>query len=182
MSQDEKEKSHARIVASASRLMRERGLAGTSVDDVMQAAGMSHGGFYKHFTSKDALAEAAVGAAFAQFIALLDQGDPQVAVDTYRSQYLSDDHLSHPGLGCPVATLAQEVARSPQASKANFGLAVRTLIGRLARVGKGSIQNREAAAYREFSMIVGAVVIARASDAATAAEVLDAVRRKSGHA
>jgi len=49
MSQEEKEKSRGRIVASASRLLRERGLAGASVGDVMKAAGMTHGGFYKHF-------------------------------------------------------------------------------------------------------------------------------------
>ena len=59
MSQAEKDKSHARIVASASRLLRERGIDGASVSDVMKDAGLTHGGFYKHFASKDELAETA---------------------------------------------------------------------------------------------------------------------------
>src|SRR5262249_34851834 len=84
MSQDEKDKSHGRIVASASRLLRERGLAGASVDDVMKAAGMTHGGFYKHFDNKEALVEAAMDAAFAEFTDALERGDPQQAVAAYR--------------------------------------------------------------------------------------------------
>jgi TetR/AcrR family transcriptional repressor of nem operon len=86
MSQEEKEKSHGRIVASASRLLRERGLAGASVGDVMKAAGMTHGGFYKHFDSKEVLVEAAMDAAFAEFTDALERGDPQQAVAAYRAR------------------------------------------------------------------------------------------------
>src|SRR5262249_41242681 len=112
MSQEEKEKSHGRIVASASRLLRERGLAGASVGDVMKAAGMTHGGFYKHFDSKQALVEAAMGAAFAEFTDALERGDPQQAVAAYRARYLSDGHKNHPGLACPVAAVGQEIGRA----------------------------------------------------------------------
>src|ERR1700761_7367242 len=105
VSQAEKEKSHARIVAGASRLLRERGLNGASVDEVMKAAGLTHGGFYKHFDSKGALIEAAIGAALDGFAEPLERGEPERAVAAYRALYLSEGHKNHPGIGCPVASL-----------------------------------------------------------------------------
>ena len=176
MSQEEKEKSHGRIVASASRLLRERGLAGASVGDVMKAAGMTHGGFYKHFDSKEALVEAAMDAAFAEFTDALERGDPQRAVAAYRARYLSDGHKNHPGLGCPVAAVGQEIGRAPDGLKAAFGAGVRRTAAALARAMKGSAHAKEAAAFRELSMLVGAIVIARASDPKTARDVLAACK------
>ena len=61
MSQEEKEKSHERIIVSAARLLRERGVEGASVNDVMSDAGLTHGGFYKHFDTKDALLASSAG-------------------------------------------------------------------------------------------------------------------------
>jgi len=134
MSQEEKEKSHARIVANASRLVRERGLEGASVGEVMKAAGMTHGGFYKHFESKEVLIEAAIDAAFAGFVEALDRGEPEQAVAAYRALYLSEDHKNQPGLGCPVATVGQEIGRAPDGLKAAFGRGVRHIVAALARV------------------------------------------------
>ena len=176
MSQGEKEKSHGRIVASASRLLRERGLAGASVEDVMKDAGMTHGGFYKHFDSKEALVEAAMDAAFAEFTDALERGDPQQAVAAYRARYLSDGHKNHPGLGCPVAAVGQEISRAPDGLKAAFGARIRRTVAALARAMKGSAPAKEAAAFRELSMLVGAIVIARASDPKTARDVLAACK------
>ena len=176
MSQEEKEKSHGRIVASASRLLRERGLAGASVDDVMKAAGMTHGGFYKHFDSKEALVEAAMDAAFAEFTDALERGDPQQAAAAYRARYLSDGHKNHPGVGCPVAAVGQEIGRAADGLKAAFGAGVRRTAAALARTMKGSAHAKEAAAFRELSMLVGAIVIARASDPKTARDVLAACK------
>lgn len=176
MSRTDKEKSHARIVASASRLLRERGLEGASVDDVMKAAGMTHGGFYKHFDNKEALVEAAIDTAFASFAEPLEQGEPERAVAAYRALYLSDGHKTHPGIGCPVASLGPDIGRAPERLKAAFGAGVRRIVAALARARKGSAAEREAAAFREASMLVGAMVIARASDAATARAVLAACK------
>jgi TetR/AcrR family transcriptional regulator, transcriptional repressor for nem operon len=177
VSQAEKERSHARIVASASRLLRERGLDGASVDEVMKAAGMTHGGFYKHFDTKEALIEAAIDAAFAGFVEPLEHGEPERAVAAYRALYLSDGHKNHPGIGCPVASLGPDISRAPDRLKSAFGAGVRRIVAALARVRKGSAQEREAAAFREASMLVGAMVIARASDPATARAVLAACKR-----
>ena len=176
MSQEEKEKSHGRIVTSASRLLRERGLAGASVEDVMKDAGMSHGGFYKHFDSKEALVEAAMAAAFAEITNALERGDPQRAVAAYRARYLSDGHKSNPGMGCPVAAIGQEIGRAPNGLKATFSAGVRRTVAALARTMKGSTHVKEAAAFRELSMLVGAIVIARASDPKTARDVLAACK------
>ena len=178
MSQAEKDKSHARIVASASLLLRERGLNGASVDEVMKAAGLTHGGFYKHFDSKGALIEAAIGAAFAGFAEPLERGEPERAVAAYRALYLSEGHKNHPGIGCPVASLGPDIGRAPERLKSAFGAGVRRIVAALARVRKGSAHEREAAAFRDASMLVGAMVIARASDPATARAVLAACRQQ----
>lgn len=178
-SQEDKDKSHARIVASASRLLRERGLGGASVGDIMKAAGMTHGGFYKHFESKEALVEAAMETAFNKFLKVLETGEPEQAVASYRALYLSDDHKNHPGFGCPIASVGPEIARMPARLKEVFGASVKRAVTALARVMKGPGSAREAAAFREFSMLVGAIVIARASDDETARSVLEACRTGS---
>ena len=182
MSQEEKEKSRARIVANASRLIRERGLEGASVGDIMKAAGMTHGGFYKHFESKEALVESAIDAAFSEFLKVLEEGEPEDAVRAYCSLYLSEDHKNHPGMGCPVAAVGPEVGRMPESLKAAFGAGVKRIVAALARVMKGSAKAKEAAALREFSMLVGAMVIARACDDDTSRAVLEACRRTPGRA
>ncbi|MHA7652217.1 TetR/AcrR family transcriptional regulator [Mycobacterium sp. ML4] len=174
MSQAEKDKTHARIVTGASRLLRERGVDGASVSDIMKEAGLTHGGFYKHFDSKDALVESALDAAFATFAALLD-GDQPDAAPAFRELYLSGKHIRNPGRGCPVATLGQDVARSSKQLKRAFGRGVAQIVDALAKDMNGTAEARRVAAFQQFSMLVGAVVIARASDPQTADEVLSAV-------
>ena len=175
MSQAEKDKSHARIVASASRLLRERGLDGASVNDVMKEAGLTHGGFYKHFDNKYALVQSAVQEAFAPFLAMLRSGEPDAAA-SYRQLYLSEDHVRDPGAGCPVAALAQDIGRGPDPIKNDFGRDVGRLVDALADTMDGdSSEARRTAALQQFSMLVGAVVIARASGSDVAADVLAAV-------
>ena len=79
VSQQEKDLSHQRIVASAARLIRERGVDGAGVAEVMKDAGMTAGGFYRHFASKDDLIAAALDTAFAQTLGRLDAHDEQAA-------------------------------------------------------------------------------------------------------
>ncbi len=130
-----------------------------------------------HFDSKEALVEAALDSAFAQFLKVLQEGEPEDAVSAYCSLYLSDDHKNHPGLGCPVAAVGPQVARMPESLKAAFGAGVKRIVAALARVMKGSAKAKEAAAFREFSMLAGAMVIARDSDGETSRAVLNACRR-----
>ena len=89
VSQEEMERSHGRIVDGAACLMRERGIESTSVADVMSEAGLTHGGFYRHFSNKDALLVAALEAAFEQLAAALesrfDKYEPEAAVADYHA-------------------------------------------------------------------------------------------------
>ena len=174
MSQVEKDRSHKRIITSASRMLREYGLSGSSVADVMKDAGMTHGGFYKHFDSKDALVERALDHAFSELVELLQSGDAEETFAAYKAIYLSADHVKQPGTGCPVAALGPEIARSSTRLKTAFGRGVRRIVDAIAGSQKGSAAARRTAALREASMLVGAIIIARASDSEMANDVLAA--------
>ncbi|HWS36955.1 MAG TPA: helix-turn-helix domain-containing protein [Actinoplanes sp.] len=100
VSQAQAAQNRERIVAVAARLFRERGIGGVSVADVMAEAGLTHGGFYKHFASKDALVAEAVTAAFT--------GRPAPDPGTY----LSAEHRDDPGGGCPTAGFGGDIAKN----------------------------------------------------------------------
>ena len=189
VSREEKARSHARIVAAAARLVRERGIENAGVADVMREAGLTHGGFYRHFDDKDALVAAALELAFDEILARLGAppaddapangaaaNDAAQAGADFRAFYLSEGHLERPGLGCPVAALGGEVARGPAALRTAFGAGVRRMIAALARGTPGTTPDARARASRELAMLVGALMIARASDPVTAREVLAACR------
>lgn len=180
VSQKEMEKSHQRIVDGAARLFRERGIEGASVAEVMSDAGLTQGGFYRHFETKDALVEAALQAAFDQFTVPLEvrlkEQEPQTAVANYRAKYLSPGHVDNPGIGCPIAALANDIARGVSALKSQFSAGVNRVITALEKGMPGSPKEKSASAARELAMLVGAVVIARASDPETAQKVLSACR------
>lgn len=184
VSQEEKDRSHARIVESAARLVRERGIDSTSVADVMGDAGMTHGGFYRHFDTKEALLAAALESAFDQILSLLETqpGDdkPRASVPEYRAHYLSQAHVDSPGMGCPLAALGADVARGSEALKEVFGAGLARTITTLARDKSGSKAERRAIAARELASMVGAVTLARAADPANARIVLEACRGSFG--
>lgn len=180
MSREDKDRSHARIVASAASIMRRRGTEGTSVNDVMQDAGLTHGGFYKHFDSKEALLVAALDAAFDEIATLLR---PDVAASdagrvakVFERFYLSRMHVATPERGCPAAALGGDIGRGSADLKARFGTGVRRIIALLGRGTSGNADARRVRATRQLAMMAGAVAIARACDPETAASVLKACR------
>jgi TetR/AcrR family transcriptional repressor of nem operon len=180
VSQTEMAKSHKRIVDNASRLMRKQGIEPTSVNDVMKKAGLTHGGFYRHFDSKESLVSAALEDAFKEVLGKIEEfyqarGLPDGA-EGYYEHYLSEGHVKHPELGCPIAALSMDVARSAASLRELFGTWLRRVIDKFAQAGNGSAEDNRAAAIRKISMLAGAVMIARASDAKTAREVLAACR------
>ena len=103
-----------RVLDTAARLFRERGFGGIGVADLMQEAGLTHGGFYGHFASKDDLAVCACEHAFAQSQArwsrLLAEGGAD-ALPTLIASYVSARHRDHPGRGCALAALGGEAHR-----------------------------------------------------------------------
>lgn len=179
MSQEEKERSHERIVVSAAKLFRQLGVDGASVNDVMKDAGLTHGGFYKHFDSKDELLGAALDLAFADIAARLGPlvtGDAENPIADFDSYYLSDGHVATPSVGCPIAALSGDIARGAISFKAQFGAGVQRIVNLMARRLSGSERMRRNRAARQLAMMAGAVMIARASDPETAREILSACR------
>ncbi|QOY92631.1 TetR/AcrR family transcriptional regulator [Massilia sp. UMI-21] len=116
-----REQSHHRIVEAASRAVRRHGYAGVGVAEVMKEAGLTHGGFYAHFDSRDALLVAAIEHAGAISSAELDEGiaartrDTGSALRALIELYLSDEQLADPERGCVVGALASEMPRQEEA-------------------------------------------------------------------
>jgi len=179
VSQAEKDKSHLRILDSAARLIRERGVEGTAVADVMKDAGMTTGGFYRHFASKDELTAAALEAAFAQSLDRLAPAEnpdqAAHAVAEFERFYLSATHVDNPGYGCPIPALGGELERKP-GLQSPMTAGVEAMIEKLAAGLSGSPAQRRSEAAAHVAMIAGAVIIARASDPALGQFVLDSVR------
>src|SRR5437868_7121159 len=106
--------SRERILAAASRLFRERGLDGIGVADLMQDAGLTHGGFYGHFSSKEELMAEACANALGKSVqrwAKLAEREGARALEALLESYLSKEHRDNPGRGCALATLGADVAR-----------------------------------------------------------------------
>jgi TetR/AcrR family transcriptional repressor of nem operon len=158
-----------RIVERAAQLFRARGLDAVSVADIMGSLGLTVGGFYRHFASKDALVAEAIDAASLATTAV-GAGAPAAAV---LGAYLSDAHRKNAARGCPVAALCSEVAHQGRSTKKAFTLALERLVDAIARVAPDASRQE---ALHTASAMVGAVVLARAtSDDALAAEILQAV-------
>ena len=168
MSREAAAESKARIVAIASKMLRARGLEGASIADVMEAAGMTHGGFYKHFSSKDDLNVAAVRAAFAEILGRFDAreraGRVEAAIQAYVDEYLSPLHVELPDAGCPVAALGADAGRRTEALAGEFAAGAEALIERLSRapLEGAARETPRAEAIRRLATLVGAVVVARA--------------------
>ncbi|MCX5496945.1 TetR family transcriptional regulator [Kaistia dalseonensis] len=173
-SREQAEKHREQIVEAASRLFRERGLDGVSVPDLMGAAGLTHGGFYGHFSSKDALAALACAAGFDQFTDRIDQSmarhsdDAEGARQEVLSNYLSAAHRDNPALGCMTAALSIDVARSgdDSAVRKAYTAGVRKTIDELARLSPVRDDDADAAqsdALATMALMVGTILMARAT-------------------
>jgi TetR/AcrR family transcriptional repressor of nem operon len=170
---------HEKILKEAARLFRERGFGGAGVAEIMKAAGLTHGAFYAHFPSKEALQAEAVECALAQSDHLIDAltaegNDPKRA---FLDSYLSAAHRDHPGSGCAIAALGPEIARD-SATRKPFTQRVKHMIDGMA----GQFQWKpESAARRNaihlLTAAVGALVLARAvDDPRFSDEILDTIR------
>jgi TetR/AcrR family transcriptional regulator, transcriptional repressor for nem operon len=179
VSREAAQASKARITAEAARLMRENGIGGTSVADVMAAAGMTTGGFYKHFDSKEALAAAAVREAFNGILDGLAQNaqarGPEAARKAYFKRYLSPAHVAHPGKGCPVAALGPDGARGGPLIESEFQAGIERTMNLLG--GDNLSPEERSAIIARMSALLGAVVLARAvGESPLREEILAAVR------
>lgn len=110
-----KDASHERIVGVAARAIRRSGYDGTGVADIMKEAGLTHGAFYSHFPSREAMLAEAAGKACAESAAALAEVvasvPPDRALASLLGAYLSRKHMEHPEMGCPLAALGSETSR-----------------------------------------------------------------------
>src|ERR1700676_2138969 len=182
-SQAQKEKTHKRIVAIASRRFREKGLGGFGIAELMKEAGLTVGGFYKHFDSRDDLVAEAVNSAFGGWKRRVEDakfsGRP-VSYEKLIDDYLNEAHRDNPGTGCAFSALAAEIGRSHERTRALTTEQVRNDIQFIA----GLIPDNDPHAARSqailtFSALVGAMSLARAvSDEALSREILKTVAER----
>ena len=164
-----KELTHERIVAAAARATRRSGYDGTGVADIMKAVGLTHGGFYAHFASRDAMLAEAADRAGAESVATLTRvaaaARPQDALRALIRSYLSQEHLQGVEAGCPVAALGSEMPRQAVKVRRAATRRVKEMIDLVARHAprKGEPGGYERALVTVATM-VGALVLARAVD------------------
>jgi TetR/AcrR family transcriptional repressor of nem operon len=168
-SQAEKAESHDRIVRVAAARFRETGVAGIGVDELMKEAGLSHGGFYRHFASRDELVAEAIeralhdggkGAVDVVANSKLSKHALLVAVIDW---YLSTAHRDGLATSCAVTTLASDVARSNDRARSAYTQQVNTYLELLTKLIAGDEQPaRRLKAITALSTLVGAVTMARA--------------------
>ena len=180
VSKEQMAENRARILDAAAALFRERGFAGIGVADLMKAAGLTHGGFYGHFASKEDLmaraSERALAGSLGGWRRLVEQA-PDEALGRIVRSYLSEAHRDHPEQGCAVAALGGDVARQGPEVRASVTQGVGAHAALLAGLMPGdTAQERERQAWLTYAALVGAVVLARAlKDEDASRAVLDAV-------
>jgi len=180
VSREQAAASRERILDVASKLFREHGLEGIGVADLMSSAGLTHGGFYGHFSSKEALMAQACDRALARSVAYwtkLAASDDGKPLSRIAESYLSTRHRDNPGAGCAVAALGADASRRGSIVRRAMTEGVRALVDVLARIvpGRtGALKRRKALTI--YASMVGALVLARAvDDADLSKEILKAV-------
>lgn len=181
VSREQAQQNRDRVVATAARLFRERGFEGVGIADLMKSAGLTHGGFYAQFGSKEQLmAEASAKASDeldAHWREVLDRAERK-NLSAMATEYLAKDHRDEPGAGCVAATLGVDTSHQGALVRSTFTVGVKRTFELLMRLVPGrsqKVKRREAIA--SFATMVGGMVLARGvNDDALSDEILEAVR------
>jgi TetR/AcrR family transcriptional repressor of nem operon len=172
VSREQMAENRRRILDAAGRLFRAKGFDAVSVAEVMKAAGLTHGGFYGHFSSKDDL--------IAETLAEILVADPGKELDfqAFLDAYLSPKHRDNAASGCPTAGLAALTRHQASSSRKAMTAGLRTQLERLGKVSAGSTAaKKRRAAIGNWSAMVGAIILARAvDDRALSDEILEQTR------
>ncbi|MCX6050636.1 MAG: TetR/AcrR family transcriptional regulator [Chloroflexi bacterium] len=181
-SKEHKQVTHERLVEAASQQFRAHGGDGISIADLMDELQLTHGGFYRHFASKDALYAEALAFSFAQKIASMQEvakaEERPAQLKKVIDYYLSLEHCANQASGCPVAALSAEIARQPAIVRAAFDKGLRGYMVQIAPLLPGATETeRQHNALALFSGMAGALCVARAvADPILQAEILEAAR------
>ncbi|CAN7662816.1 TetR/AcrR family transcriptional regulator [Neorhizobium sp. LjRoot104] len=172
VSREQMVENRRRILDVASRLFRDKGFDAVSVAEVMKAAGLTHGGFYGHFSSKDDLIAATIGQA------LSNDADDTVDLREYLDDYLAPRHRDNPGRGCPTAGLAADIRHQTPAARAAMAAGLTAQIDRVEKaLSHIEEPERRRVAIGTWAAMVGAVILARAIDEETLSnEILEQTR------
>ena len=179
-----KEETRARVVKAAAAAVRAKGPDGVGVAEIMKEVGLTHGGFYAHFPSKEALVAAAIGEAFEQgrrrFGRITGERAGLEAFAAFVDSYVTMDHRAYPERGCPIATIASDLPRQGAAVRQVFDAGVAGLISRIAAWLPGEeAQERQDLAGSLVAEMAGAVSLSRAvSNDEMAARFLEQSRRR----
>ena len=178
---EHKIETHEKIVKDASRRVRAEGLNGAAVTAVMRDAGLTHGGFYKHFANKDALLIESLKEGFREIIDRLvraaEQAPPGEAWKAIVKTYLRPEMCEHPDQGCPLATLAPELARADKKMKPQIVAELVNYRNRIVPFMPGRRgADKERAFFAIFSTMTGAIEIARLLPDPVRAQVLGNAR------
>lgn len=163
------------LLSAASRLLRERGVDGVGVAEISQAAGLTHGGFYRHFRSKEALVGASIERTLMETVERVAEVDAEDGLDAFGRFYLSPAHLEDRAAGCAIAALGGDMTRQGSEVRAAYARGVRAYLDALAPPAGPD----RAANLKELAALIGAAVLARGLagvDDALATDILAAVR------
>lgn len=174
ITKEKKQENHDKILAIASEMFRERGFDGVGVADLMERAGLTHGGFYNHFASKEALIAEASAKGFVE----TSERYAGFSIGAVIDAYISRSHRDGRGQGCPAAALSGEAARLPEDTRAVFGKGIAGLVAALESGLAGRQLVPRAQAISLLAQAVGSVVLSRACPdvSALADEILDTCR------
>lgn len=175
-SKGHKEETRRRVLETASRRFRKNGVEATGVAALMAEAGLTHGGFYAHFASKDALVTEALGASLDRSRSFFNEDlKGRAALEDFVSCYLSPAHRDHPEKGCVAAALASEIARLSPRIRTRFTASLHALLAQIAQTLPPTIRGkaRLARARALFALLAGALQFARAvNDSALSDQML----------
>ena len=159
-------KTRERIVTAAAAEFRQHGIAATGLADLMKAAGLTHGGFYRHFASKDQLVAEACSAAIAtmteRVASSASRKRGRKGLETAVADYLSTEHRDNPRDGCPLAALGSEMARADTPTRAAATAGFLKLVDALAGgFGEGKPDEARRRAMVAALTMIGALTISR---------------------
>jgi len=163
---DHKERTRQKVLDLAAADLCVNGIERTGIAEIMQSAGLTHGGFYAHFASKDEMVAAAITQMFGRLTGKLETGmqhlGPAKTLDLFINSYLSTKHRDNPAQGCPIAALAGEVQRQPASTKHAYSVALQRYLRTIAALLP--LENGEAQTDLAASLLmemVGALLLAR---------------------
>ncbi|MDB5504461.1 MAG: TetR family transcriptional regulator [Tardiphaga sp.] len=176
-SKEHKLETHARIVKKAAVRLREKGAHGIGVADLMKDAGLTHGGFYAHFDSREALVIEAFSHAMDRstdrWRQLAGQAAPEQRLSSIVEAYLSPQHRDNPGHGCAVPALGAEIARESAKTRKAFAAKLEQMIGVMAeQFPGGSDKATRKQAMAALATMMGALVLARVAGSGEFSEEL----------